>query len=61
MVATEDVLIVTVDGDPLSTVVPVDDPTRLGQLLLDKIATNLGDGAVSTMHAQRATREFPDA
>lgn len=58
--AQENVLVVTIDGDPINIVVPVDDPATLGQLLLDKVAINSADGAVSTMHAQVAHREIPD-
>lgn len=57
--ATENVLVVTIDGEPINIVVPIDDPAALGQLLLDKIANTGGDGVVSTMHAQVAHREIP--
>ena len=58
--AQEAVLIVTVEGDAIPTIMPADDPAMLGQIMLDKLNEGAGQaGYVYTMHVTKGFREIP--
>jgi hypothetical protein len=56
--ATEDVIIVEIDGNPVTKVVPAEDPAILGQIILDRIALNTQPGERSGFNARIGIREI---